>query len=185
MTDKKNCCSNSPYRFWAHTGSIPWATSISTTSQLRKGTAGFASVCFPDFCHPHRYNLQGENIGILINHELPIYIRYVRTALNECSMLLALLAIWTNADYSWPKPLTMCCAGGRRWCCAGSPSALMVLLCVWCVVGIGARAHQERGKRERDTYCGPQSSSAPACVCAYASTSPTGCWREASRAWVG
>ena len=40
-----------------------------------------------------------------------------------------------------------CCAGGRRWCCAGSPSALMVLLCVWCVVGIGARAHQEREER--------------------------------------
>ena len=66
-------------------------------------------------------------------------------------MLLALLAIWTNADYSWPKPLTMCCAGGRRWCCAGSPSALMVLLCVWCVVGIGARAHQERDEREVHT----------------------------------
>ena len=39
-----------------------------------------------------------------------------------------------------------CCAGGRRWCYAGSPSALMVLLCVWCVVGIGARAHQERDR---------------------------------------
>ena len=39
-----------------------------------------------------------------------------------------------------------CCAGGRRWCCAGSPSALMVLLCVWCVVGIGARAHHERDR---------------------------------------
>ena len=35
-----------------------------------------------------------------------------------------------------------CCAGGRRWCGAGNPSALMVLLCVWCVAGIGARAHQ-------------------------------------------
>ena len=39
-----------------------------------------------------------------------------------------------------------CCAGGRRWCCAGSPSALMLLLCVWCVVGVGARAHRERWK---------------------------------------
>ena len=35
-----------------------------------------------------------------------------------------------------------CCAGGRRWCGAGSPSALIVLLCVWCVAGIGARAHR-------------------------------------------
>ena len=35
-----------------------------------------------------------------------------------------------------------CCAGGRRWCGAGSSSALMVLLCVWCVAGIGARAHR-------------------------------------------
>ena len=42
-----------------------------------------------------------------------------------------------------------------RWCGAGSPSALMVLLCValvvllcvWCVAGIGARAHQEREER--------------------------------------
>ena len=33
-------------------------------------------------------------------------------------------------------------SGGRRWCGAGSPSALMVLLCVWCVAGIGARAHR-------------------------------------------
>ena len=32
--------------------------------------------------------------------------------------------------------------------------------------------------RERGTYCGPQSSSACACVYAYASTSPAGCWRE-------
>ena len=47
------------------------------------------------------------------------------------------------------------CAGGRRWCGAGSPSALtvllcvvlVVLLCVWCVAGIGARAHQEREER--------------------------------------
>ena len=46
---------------------------------------------------------------------------------------------------------TRCCAGGRRWCCAGSPSALMVLLCVWCVVGIGARAHQERDE-EREVH---------------------------------
>ena len=57
-------------------------------------------------------------------------------------MLLALLAIWTNADYSWPKPLVLC--RRQEMGCAGSPSALMVLLCVWCVVGIGARAHQER-----------------------------------------
>ena len=55
-----------------------------------------------------------------------------------------------------------CCAGGRRWCGAGSPSALMMLLCValvalvvllfvWCVVGTGARAHQERDE-ERERY---------------------------------
>ena len=43
---------------------------------------------------------------------------------------------------------TQITVGQNHWCCAGSPSALMVLLCVWCVVGIGARAHQERD-RER------------------------------------
>ena len=87
---------------WMYIGipKVSWA-------YARKGTAGYASVCFPDFCHPHRYNLPLENIGI-INHELPIYIRYLRTALNECSMLLALLAIWTNANYSWAKTLVLC-----------------------------------------------------------------------------
>ena len=37
-----------------------------------------------------------------------MYIPYLRTALNECSMLLALLAIRTNAEYSWPEPLVLC-----------------------------------------------------------------------------
>ena len=50
----------------------------SVLSIRQKGDGGFC-VCFPDFCHPHRYNLQGENIGILINHEIPIYTRYLRT----------------------------------------------------------------------------------------------------------
>ena len=81
----------------------------------QKGDSGFC-VCFPDFCHPHRHILQGENIGMLINHELPIYIRYLRTALNECTMLLTLLAIWTNADYSWPKPLVLCRRQEMVWC---------------------------------------------------------------------
>ena len=61
-------------------------------------------------------------------------------------MLLALLAIWTNADYSWKTTGVVQAAGDgvvqavhrHSWC-----------FCVWYVVGIGARAHQERDKRER------------------------------------
>jgi len=45
--------------------------------------------------------------------------------------------------------------------------------------------HITRGTGTAFSCCGPQIWSACACVCAYASTSPAGCWREASRAWVG
>ena len=50
---------------------------------------------------------------------------------------------------------------------------LCVCVCVWCVVGIPARAHQESAE-ERGTYCGPQSWSACACVCAYIRVHVTG-----------
>ena len=61
-----------------------------------------------------------------------------------------------------------------RWCGAGGPSALMVLLCLWCVAGIGARGHQERD-REREKYIlRPPNSSACACVCAYIRVHATG-----------
>ena len=114
----------------------------------QKGDGGFCVCLFPYFCRPHRYYLQGEHIGTLINHELPIYIRYLRTALNECSMLCFWLSSQSGQTQNTVGQNHWCCAGGRRWCCAGSPSALMLLLCVWCVVGIGARAHRERdGKR--------------------------------------
>ena len=52
-------------------------------------------------------------------------------SLNSCATLPFKLF---RSGKNWP----------RRWCGAGSPSALMVLLCVCGVVGIGARAHQER-----------------------------------------
>ena len=79
-----------------------------------------------------------------------------------------------------------CCAGGRRWGGAGSPSALIVLLCVWWVAGIGARAHRVSDE-ERFLWFDnpPQSWSACACVCAYASTSPAGCCRFTSLTYVG
>ena len=56
-------------------------------------------------------------------------------------MLLALLAIWTNADYSWPKILVLCRRQEIVLC--RQPIGAHGALCVWCVVGIGARAHQE------------------------------------------
>ena len=112
---------------WMYIGipKVSWA-------YARKGTAGYASVCFPDFCHPHRYNLPLENIGI-INHELPIYIRYLRTALNECSMLLALLAIWTNANYSWAKTLVLCRRQEIVLCRQpiGAHGAFVCVVCGW------------------------------------------------------
>ena len=64
-------------------------------------------------------------------------------------MLLALLAIWTNADYSWPKPLVLCRRQEMVLC--RQPIGAHGALCVWCVVGIGARAHQERD-REREVH---------------------------------
>ena len=159
----------------------------------RKWTAAFSCVRFPYSCDAHRHNLQGQNIGILINHELPIYIRYLRTALNECSMLLALLAIWTNADYSWPKTLVLCRRQEMVWCrqpigahgafVCGARDALVCVVCGWrwSSCASGERSHSDTAF----SYCGPQSWSACACVCAYASTSPAGCWREASRTLVG
>ena len=48
----------------------------------------------------------------------------------------------------------------------------MVLLCVWCVVGIGARAHQERDKGEREVHTAPPKVRPHARACAHTRPRP-------------
>ena len=89
-------------------------------------------------------------------------------------MLLALLAIWTKADYSWPKTLVLCRRQEMVWCrqpigahgafVCGARDALVCVVCGWrwSSCASGERSHSDTAF----SYCGPQSWSACACVCA-------------------
>ena len=48
-------------------------------------------------------------------------------------MLLAFLAIWTNADYSWPKTLVLCRREEMVWCRQpiGAHGAFVCVVCGW------------------------------------------------------
>ena len=72
----------------------------------------------------------------------------------------------------------------RSWCFCVWRSWCFFVCGVWLALEL-VRIRREMKRGTAFSYSGPQSWSACACVCAYASTSPAGCWREASRTLVG
>ena len=64
---------------------------------------------------------------------------------------LALLAIWTNADYSWPKPLVLCRRQEMVLCRQpiGAHCAFVCVVCGWHSILALVRIRREVRERER------------------------------------